>query len=794
MNVRVSPRESYQLWPLLAALTLALLTAAGCGAEGGGFEESVDSSEQPLITSCPAGFPNNGGITIIGTNASETLTGTAGGDCILGHGGNDTINGLGGNDYLVGGAGDDTINAGDGDDTVYGETGADLIFGGAGNDFLDGGDGNDTIHGEDGDDNIRGGEQNDQLFGGAGNDTLRGFGGVDFLDGGDGDDYLEGAGHADTLLGGPGNDQLFGNSGDDILDGGDGNDRLYGGTENDTLNGGAGDDQLRGESGNDTLNGDDGNDLLYGGTGNDILRGGLGNDRLFGEDGADQLFGDAGDDQLVGGPGVDTIDGGPGNDLSNEGGEGSSVGGDGNDALASTLSADGGPGTDACSGTSCELNQPVASCTSNAGCGSGRRCSLDTKICIYCHSDSECTGGGQCVPTVGCSSGEVNCTDGIDNDSDGTTDCADTDCAQNEACQAGVTAFGGGGSNWHNCVTTNSGEVYCWGRNNLCQTAGGVQSTTPNLVSGLVSPVAVRSGAYNTCARQADGTVRCWGASTWGALGDGGVFTGNCTRNPVTVAGLSGVSHLGVGGSHSCAVSGGRVYCWGRGDYGQLGNNTGGANVFSNTPVQVSGITTATAVAAGSQSTCALLSNGGVRCWGRNHRGQLGNGTTSNRSQVPVAVTGLSGVAEVEVGQDFACARLTSRIVYCWGDNAYGQMGSGTSGGVRTTITRNQLQPVVSIELGADHACAILSGGALRCWGRNDDGQVGMGSASAFRASPIGTSPAINDAQAIAVGRQFSCARRATGQVFCWGDNTYGQVASDIPNDHPSPFLKAGLP
>lgn len=792
------------------AIVCLALTVSACGGVTTGTDEGeLGSVHEELITACPAGYPNNGGITIIGTDLIDNIVGTAGGDCILAKNGPDVIDGLGGDDFIAGGSGTDTIHGGDGNDYIRGETGNDTLFGDAGDDRVlgdedddnvDGGDGgdtlkggigNDVIHGRTGNDVIEGEAGDDQLFGEEGADNIKGFDGNDTIDAGADNDYAEGNNGADNILGGSGDDKLYGFAGDDIIDGGDGSDQLFGGNENDTLNGGLGADILRGEIGTDQLNGGLGDDTLYGGADGDTLHGNEGNDKIFGEDGNDQLFGDDGDDRMAGGNGLDIMSGGNGNDLSSENNNGGSIAGDsGNDASILAATMTGGNGTDACTGTSCELAAPVASCSA---CGAGRRCATEVGFCIYCQSDSECAVGQQCVPTLGCRPAETNCTNGLDDDNDGDIDCSDSDCVSNASCR--VSAFGGGVGNWHQCALNSTNQVACWGRNNLCQLGNVSESDVPRVVTGITSPTMVRTGSYNSCALEAAGTVRCWGASSNGALGDGGTFTGDCTRTPTLVAGLTTATQVSTGEYYACAVeAAGTVKCWGRNNYGQLGDGTA---TNRSSPVAVTGITTAKAVSAGTQTACALLANGTVQCWGRNNRGQLGGGTVGGSNGTPTTVTGLTNAVSISAGQEFACSIATSggaTQLKCWGDNVFGQLGQGSTGGqFGSPLTVSSLTSPIAVEAGARHVCALRQGGDLRCWGLDTDGQVGAGAVASARPLPVFTNPPLTGISQLAMGRLFSCAKSSGGTVSCWGDNQYGEIAADKPTDHPSPTTKAGL-
>jgi len=203
---------------------------------------------------------------------------------------------------------------------------------------------------------------------------------------------------------------------------------------------------------------------------------------------------------------------------------------------------------------------------------------------------------------------------------------------------------------------------------------GNAQSLPQELVP-LDGIVQVTVGS-NTCALTTAGGVKCWGGNRCGALGDG---TTADKSTPVDVVGLgSGVAAIAAGGAHTCALTtGGGVKCWGDNGSGQLGD---GPFSDSWTPVDVVGLGSGVAaIAAGWQHTCALTSAGGVKCWGNNENGQLGDGTTGDKN-TPVDVVGLgSSMAAIAAGGAHTCALSTAGGVKCWGINYSGQLGDGTA-------------------------------------------------------------------------------------------------------------------
>ena len=240
---------------------------------------------------------------------------------------------------------------------------------------------------------------------------------------------------------------------------------------------------------------------------------------------------------------------------------------------------------------------------------------------------------------------------------------------------------------------------------------------------------AITAGYEHTCAVLSGGTVQCWGNNSYGQLGDGTTTDSNV---PVSVTGLIGVTAITAGLDHTCALlSAGTVHCWGWNADGELGNGTNagpqtcGASACSTVPVSVGGLTGVTAISAGYDLTCAVLSGGTVQCWGTNTDGQLGNGTNTD-SNVPVSVTGLTGVTAISAGA--TCALLSAGTVQCWGYNKYGQLGNGTNTGSNVPVSVTGLTGVTAISAGyAKHACALVSDKAIQCWGDNEYGQLGNG-------------------------------------------------------------------
>jgi alpha-tubulin suppressor-like RCC1 family protein len=209
--------------------------------------------------------------------------------------------------------------------------------------------------------------------------------------------------------------------------------------------------------------------------------------------------------------------------------------------------------------------------------------------------------------------------------------------------------------------------------------------------------------------------VKCWGNNDAGQLGDG---TKNNSNVPVDVRGLSAaVQGIALGPNHSCALlSGGDIECWGSNSEGQLGNGKGIESAYPVKVDRLPGI--ATAIAAGSAHTCAILENGAVTCWGDNYSGALGDGTTVDRFY-PQEVVGLPDKAKaLAVGVSHTCALLVNGEAMCWGDNRYSQLGDGTIKRSNSPVKVIGLSTgIVAVASGQYHNCALNSNGDLQCWG-----------------------------------------------------------------------------
>jgi alpha-tubulin suppressor-like RCC1 family protein len=247
-------------------------------------------------------------------------------------------------------------------------------------------------------------------------------------------------------------------------------------------------------------------------------------------------------------------------------------------------------------------------------------------------------------------------------------------------------------------------------------------------------------------------------------------------------------SQIAMGENHSCVLtSAGGVKCWGYNVDGRLGDGT---TINRPTPVNVFGLMSGVAaITAGDKHTCALTTVGGVKCWGLNNDGRLGDGTTINQP-TPVNVSGLSGVAAITAGAYHTCALTTAGTVKCWGNNLNGQLGHGSATTVLSTTSGevSGLPRVVAIAAGGTHTCALTTVGKIMCWGSNAAGSLGNGN-TISSTTPVEVSGLNSDVAAIAAGAGHTCALTAAGVMMCWGDNGFGQLGNHTTVNSNTPVV-----
>ncbi len=339
----------------------------------------------------------------------------------------------------------------------------------------------------------------------------------------------------------------------------------------------------------------------------------------------------------------------------------------------------------------------------------------------------------------------------------------------------GAVQVAAGGN--HSCALLAGGTVRCWGDNQFGQLGDGTTTdrSIPTVVPGLTGVVQLDLGSSFSCARLASGAVRCWGDNASGQVGDG--TTGTNRLAPTAVSGVGGAVQVATGGNAACALLGdGSARCWGDNDAGQVGDGT---TTDRPTPVAVTGLVGAVQLDV-SAHTCALLSNGTNRCWGLNGSGQVGDGTRTQRT-TPTVVAAQSGVVQVTTGDAHACALLAVGQVRCWGDNLAGQLGDGTSGTDRVgAVTVAGLTGVVQIDAGDDHTCARLLDRTARCWGFNGSGQLGDGTSGTNRLTPVEVLDSLDTVREISAGGAHTCWMRWAAGPFgeCWGFNFFGQLGN----------------
>jgi alpha-tubulin suppressor-like RCC1 family protein len=372
-----------------------------------------------------------------------------------------------------------------------------------------------------------------------------------------------------------------------------------------------------------------------------------------------------------------------------------------------------------------------------------------------------------------------------------------------------VRQLAAGGS--HSCAISTDHEVFCWGDDNGGQLGIGAVlfSHEPVDVVGIRGVESIGARDTRTCALSGSEGLRCWGDNEYGQLGDG-----RRVESPTPVRPMTGgtVLGFGMGFEHTCALlSGDLIRCWGDDHHGYVGalpdspqdvTIPGATALFAGmaetcalaagrlhcwgatrprgtqvTPT-LSPLKNVKSAALGTSHGCALTQSGEVHCWGSNHRGQLGDGTTTDRS-TPARVKQLGKVRALAVGGAHNCAIDLVGKLFCWGYSDFSQIGDAAAGDRLLPTPIEGVANVAEVSLSSSHSCVLLESGPVLCWGSNSDGQLGRG----FRSSPH-PQPAevkgLSSVVALAAGDGHTCAQLQDGSMRCWGTDYLGQLGRGV--------------
>jgi alpha-tubulin suppressor-like RCC1 family protein len=414
-----------------------------------------------------------------------------------------------------------------------------------------------------------------------------------------------------------------------------------------------------------------------------------------------------------------------------------------------------------------------------------------------CSTPASCPGGGPCVTTqcnggvceLADSSAGTACNEGSDGKvCDGAGHCVACTmnaecggvCTAAGACNDPVSVSGGYLGTW---AILQDGSVWGWGDNSKGEIGDGTmtQRLVPTQVTALPLPalavVGAAPGGYQTCAILNDNSLWCWGANDTGQLG-----LGNTTGTPTPLkVPLPNVVQVSLGDSYTCAVdSSNALWCWGDNDGGELGT---GNFTQQTSPAKI--VTGATLVATGYTNTCMVKTDANVYCWGSGVDGQNGDGTTI-ATDTPPSTGIVDGVVELTAAQNAFCARNSGGGVSCWGQNDSGEIGVGSAAMQVLAPQFLSLNGPMQIACGAFH-CGALTSTGLMMWGDNTYGQLGNGTLTSQSSPELITSLANVTAIQNAFGTRHSCAITADHHLYCWGDNSNGQLGNGSMTGGPSP-------
>lgn len=307
---------------------------------------------------------------------------------------------------------------------------------------------------------------------------------------------------------------------------------------------------------------------------------------------------------------------------------------------------------------------------------------------------------------------------------------------------AGETFASVDAGNEYSCALTATGTAYCWGNNSLGRLGDGTTTMRPTptavtLPTGTTF-ISVSGGFEHTCGLTPTGAAYCWGFNLDGQLGDGTTTT-RLTPTAVTMPAEVTFTSVDAGNEICCALAPtGAAYCWGANSFGRLGDGTLVDRLTPTAVLLPTGVTFAR-VTVGLDHTCGLTQAGAAYCWGYNEEGQIGDGTTTSRlTPVAVAIPAGTILASVSPGGTHTCGLTPAGAAYCWGKNSRGQVGDGTTTDRLTpvAVTMPTGVTLTSLALGNTHSCGLTAARVAYCWGANAWGQLGDGT-NTDRLTPV---------------------------------------------------------
>ena len=341
------------------------------------------------------------------------------------------------------------------------------------------------------------------------------------------------------------------------------------------------------------------------------------------------------------------------------------------------------------------------------------------------------------------------------------------------------------------CGITTSGTGYCWGANTYGDVGDGTttERLVPTAISGGYTWATISVGFTDVCGVTTSGAGYCWGYNGAGEVGDG---TTTQRTSPTAVSGSYTWASIYDSRATTCGVTtSGAGYCWGSNTYGQIGDTTT-TNRYS--PTAVSGSYTWSTIVTGTNISCGVTTSGAGYCWGSNNYGQVGDGTTTDRHS-PTSISGSYTWASISGDGYASCGVTTAGVGYCWGYNGAGEVGDGTTT-QRTSPTAVSGNYIFSaISTGADYTddtdCGLTTSGLDYCWGYNNNSQIGDETTTSRSAPTAVVWPSTTVTTSIAPGGQTSCTVRY-GNAYCWGNNTYGQIGDGTTTARTAPTLVSG--